>query len=53
MIKKVDKYWLVEVMTMWLIFGTVAIIFAILNVVSSFRNKEPKWFRFASLSFTA
>ena len=51
--KKVDKYWLVEVMTMWLIFGTVAIIFAILNVVSSFRNKEPKWFRFASLSFTA
>lgn len=38
---------------MWLFLGLGAIVFAILNVVSSFRNKESKWYRFISLSLTA
>lgn len=38
---------------MWLFFGIGAIIFAILNLVWSFQNKESKWFRFASLALTA
>lgn len=38
---------------MWLVLGAGAIIFAALNVVWSFRNKEPKWFRFLSLALTA
>jgi len=38
---------------MWMIFGGIAIITALLNVIWLSRNKDPKWFRFASLSFTA
>lgn len=38
---------------MWILFGTGAIIFAILNVVCSFQNKESKWFVYLSLSLTA
>ena len=38
---------------MWSFLGLGALVFAILNVVSSFKNKESKWFRFISLSLTA
>ena len=38
---------------MWLLFGIVAIITAILNVVWTMWHREAKWFRFVSLSFTA
>ena len=38
---------------MWLLFGIAAIITATLNVVWTFRHLDAKWFRFASLSFTA
>jgi hypothetical protein len=38
---------------MWFVLGAGAIIFAALNVVWSFRNKESKWFRFVSLALTA
>ena len=38
---------------MWLLFGIVAIITAILNVVWTILHREAKWFRFVSLSFTA
>lgn len=38
---------------MWLVFGIVAVITAILNVVWTLRKREAKWLRFASLSFTA
>lgn len=38
---------------MWLLFGVFAVITAILNVVWSLRKRAAKWFRFASLSFTA
>lgn len=38
---------------MWIVLGAGAIVFAALNVVWSFRNKEAKWFRFASLALTA
>lgn len=38
---------------MWLIFGTVAMIAAILNLIWTIRKHEAKWFRFISLSFTA
>ena len=38
---------------MWLIIGIGAIIFAILNIVFSFNNKNSKWFGFISLSLTA
>lgn len=36
-----------------LIFGIVAIIAAIFNVIWTVRHREAKWFRFISLSFTA
>lgn len=36
-----------------LIFGIVAIIAAIFNVIWTVRRREAKWFRFISLSFTA
>ena len=38
---------------MWMLFGSAAIITAILNVICGLGNKEAKWFRFASLSLTA
>ncbi len=38
---------------MWLLFGIIAIIAAILNVIWAIRHRETKWFRFISLSFTA
>jgi formate hydrogenlyase subunit 3/multisubunit Na+/H+ antiporter MnhD subunit len=38
---------------MWLALGIVSIVFAILNVVYTSQNKNTKWFRFLSLSFTA
>ncbi len=37
---------------MWLFFGSLAIIFAILNVIWTLKHKEAKWFRYFSLSFT-
>lgn len=36
----------------WFFFGINAIITAILNVIWTLRNREAKWFRFCSLSFT-
>ena len=38
---------------MCLLFGIIAIITAILNIVWTMRHREAKWFRFISLSFTA
>lgn len=38
---------------MWIAFGIISIIFAILNIAYSFQNKETEWFRFLSISFTA
>ena len=38
---------------MWLIFGVIAIITAILNIIWTIRHREAKWFRYISLSFTA
>ena len=37
---------------MWLLFGSLAIIFAVLNVIWTLKHKEAKWFRYFSLSFT-
>ena len=38
---------------MWLLFGVIAIITAVLNVVWTMRHRDAKWFRFVSISFTA
>lgn len=38
---------------MWLVLGISAIIFAILNIIWVFRDKNAKWFRFLSVSLTA
>ena len=38
---------------MWLLFGVIAMVTAVLNIVRTIRNREAKWFRFISLSFTA
>ena len=38
---------------MWVLFGIVAILTAILNIVWIVRRRETKWFRHVSLSFTA
>ena len=38
---------------MWLFFGIIAVITAILNIIQAIRHRETKWFRFLSLSFTA
>ena len=38
---------------MWLLFGAIAIVTAILNIAWAAHGKDPRWFRFASLSFTA
>lgn len=37
---------------MGLLFGTIAMITAILNIVWTIRRRDAKWFRFISLSFT-
>lgn len=37
---------------MWLLFGLIAIIFAILNVIRALKHQDAKWFRYLSLSFT-
>lgn len=38
---------------MWLFLGTLAIIFTVLNLIWSLRNKNAKWFRFAGLALTS
>ncbi|WP_019137917.1 hypothetical protein [Peptoniphilus timonensis] len=38
---------------MWLIFGIGAIIFALLNVMTTIKNKNAERYRFLSLSLTA
>lgn len=38
---------------MWIAFGIISIIFAILNVLYTLQNKEAEWFRFLNFSFTA
>lgn len=38
---------------MWIAFGIISIIFAILNVFYTLQNKEAEWFRFLSISFTS
>ena len=38
---------------MWVLFGTVAIITAVINIALSIMRREAKWFRFISLSCTA
>lgn len=38
---------------MWLIFGIGAIIFALLNVMATIKNKNAQGYRFLSLSLTA
>lgn len=38
---------------MWIVLGISAIITAILNLLWYARSKDPKWFRFISLSLTA
>lgn len=38
---------------MWLVFGILAIITALLNVAWTMKGKDPKVFMFLSLSFTA
>lgn len=37
---------------MWLILGSIAILTAMLHVLWFFKNKETKWLRFISMSFT-
>lgn len=37
---------------MWLIFGIGAIIFALLNVITTIKNKNAERYRFLSLSLT-
>ena len=37
---------------MWFLFGLIAIISAILNVIWTIKHREAKWFRHISLSFT-
>ena len=38
---------------MWIVFGIVAVASAILNLAWAAKGREPKWFRFISLSATA
>lgn len=37
---------------MWVLLGLLTFIFAILNVVWTWKHKDAKWFRYFSLSFT-
>ncbi len=38
---------------MWMVFGTGAIVFTVLNLVWTLNNKSAEWFRFAGLALTA
>lgn len=38
---------------MWLLFGIIAVVTAVLNIIWTIRKRDAKWFRFISLSFTA
>lgn len=38
---------------MWMLLGVSAIVFTILNLIWSFRNKNARWFRFIALALTA
>lgn len=38
---------------MWLFLGLSAIVFAALNIIWTFKNKNAKWFRFLSVSLIA
>ena len=38
---------------MWLLFGIIAVIMAVLNLVRTVRGQDPERFRYISLSFTA
>ena len=38
---------------MWLFWGGLAVVTAVLNFVRAARDKDSRWFRHASLSFTA
>ena len=38
---------------MWLLFGVLAIIFMLVNIISANKNKKEEIFGFLSLSFTA
>lgn len=38
---------------MWLLLGIGAIVFALLNLFTTFQNKNAQWFRFLSLGFTS
>ena len=38
---------------MWMVLGLSAIVFAALNMIWTFKNKNAKWFRFLSVSLTA
>jgi len=49
---KIDKS-VAEVKIMWVIFGILAIITAICNLICTTMGKESKHFMFISLSFTA
>lgn len=37
---------------MWMVFGILAVIFAILNLVFSFKGKDARYFRFISMALT-
>ena len=37
---------------MWIFFGIIAFVTALLNAVWTVKGKDGKWFRFISLSFT-
>lgn len=37
---------------MWLLFGLIAVISAILNVIWTMKRWDARWFRYISLSFT-
>lgn len=38
---------------MWVLFGIIAIMTAILNIIWIVLHRETKWFRYISISFTA
>lgn len=38
---------------MWMLLGSSAIVTAVLNCIAGLRNKETRYYRFASISLTA
>ncbi len=38
---------------MWIVFGITAAVSAVLNIAWAAKDRDPKWFRFISLSATA